>query len=188
MPVKTNGTDIEKNFPFFLRNMDTCQAFDRFIIENNGETRGTYNAWSYLVVGKIRHENNWQFGIKKATYTSGNLLLSSKYQNLHYAQQFKADILESPREDFLIRKKKYFDFIRIALNPKLSWFDKGQHYIIKRGKDYNQFQETLCSLLSTLFSSKEVFSISYKNSKLIIDLRCDKVPYDLMKLFISQKL
>ena len=69
MPIQSIATAHEENSPFYKANKEICLEFDRFIIKNGGQTRGTYGAAAYFVRGKIPHPYQWEFQIKKSTFT-----------------------------------------------------------------------------------------------------------------------
>lgn len=173
MPVTPNAAPGELDSPFFIANEEICQSFDQFIVSNGGETRGKYNAFSYNVLGKVRHSNKWEFRIKKSTFTSGNLLLSSEYQNLHIASIWTARSLQSDCPDFLIRRNKFLDGIRISFSKKWNWFTHDKRYVIRcRNRDHNLIKD-MKDILKHLFDVDCVWEVHYNNPVLIIDLRAN---------------
>ena len=180
MPITPDASPDEYRSPFFIKNKAICEIFDQFIINLNGETNGAYNAWSYNAIGKINHVNEWQFRIKKSTYSSGNLLLSSKFQNLHIASEWIAKQLETTHPDFLIRKRSVLDIFKILTLKNWSKLIHFNHYVIYCEHPNNDLILQLTQVLSDLFKEKQVFSIQYKSPELIINLRTAEIHEDLI--------
>jgi hypothetical protein len=79
-------------------------------LSKNGQTKGKHNAWSYIVSGKTPLNKEWHVTIKKSTFTSGNLLLSSEYQSLQFEERWIAKNFISDCPTFKIAKSKWSDF------------------------------------------------------------------------------
>jgi len=172
MPVVHNASPDEFDSPFFIANQKICEEFDTYIVGKNGETRGKYNSYSYSVLGKIRHPQKWEFEIKKASYTSGNLLLDSKYQSLHTASFWRAKKLETDCTYFKIRRKKRWDFLLLIIFPKIWRKHSSQgKYVIKSNHPDHDFIFKLNLILKKLFDSNKIWEIEFENSELEIDLR-----------------
>ena len=83
MKIKSNASPDELSSPFFKINEEFCSDFESYVKNKNGKVKGNYNAWSYLIFGKISNPTNWNLTYKKSTFTStGDIFLSSKYQSL----------------------------------------------------------------------------------------------------------
>ncbi|MBL4667941.1 MAG: hypothetical protein JKY30_01600, partial [Flavobacteriales bacterium] len=71
--------------PYYIENQRFCKEFEYYIGSKSGLIKGTYNAFSYSIIGKIPHKNDWILNYRKSTFSNGNLFLSSEYQNLFVA-------------------------------------------------------------------------------------------------------
>ncbi|SFT35328.1 hypothetical protein SAMN05216474_0055 [Lishizhenia tianjinensis] len=104
MPLKSNATADEKTSPFYLKNEELCREWENYITEKNGQLKGVYNASSFHIEGRIETTNTWSIEVKKATFSSGNLLLSSKYQNLQEILTLSTKISNTTSGNFRICK------------------------------------------------------------------------------------
>lgn len=174
--IISNSSSIEEDSPFYKINQSFCSKFEKFIIEHNGHTNGKYNAWSYLVYGKITEPNEWVLEYKKSTFTSDNSLFSLKNQNLFVSAIWKTTTTNS--NDFLIRKRKLMDSALKVFNANISHLEHHKNYILiakKNTKVIQQFIKTIHPLLI----SNEVYQISQMNKELKIELRTDKLYFDI---------
>ena len=109
MKIKSNATLKEMTSPFYKKNEKFCEEFESFIASKNGKVKGEYNAWSYLIFGKISNPKNWNLMYKKSTFTSsGNLLLSSKSHCLFVKSEWTTKRIGTHNSEFRIRKKNRF--------------------------------------------------------------------------------
>ena len=106
MRIRPNASPDEKDSLFYKKNEEFCSEFEHFIAEKNGKVKGSYNAWAYTISGKISKPKNWNLKYKKATFSSGNLWLSSKYQNLLVLAEWETERVGTHNSEFLIRKKR----------------------------------------------------------------------------------
>lgn len=149
------------------------KSANQFITSMGGETVGTYNAWSYRVIGKINHPNQWEFLLKKSTFSSGNLLLSSEYQNLHIASIWIARNLPSNCSTFLIRKKKVGDGLKIALSRNWNWLSVKKRYLIYSKSPEHTLIEDIQYLLKHLLKLENLWEVRYENPILSIEVRSE---------------
>ena len=68
MNITSNTALVEKDSPFYKANKSFCEDFENFITNKGGETKGKYNAWSYLIHGKISSPKEWILKYKKTLY------------------------------------------------------------------------------------------------------------------------
>ena len=168
MPIKPDAAFDEQTSPFYLENKKTCDEFESFVLEKNGQTKGKYNTWSYIATGKIPHDKQWYITIKKTTLTSGNLILSSDYQSLKYYGRWSAKNFTSECPSFKIAKSKSSDFI---LNSKAKEITTNKAYSITCINNKHKLILELLTILETLFSLNEIWEIVYSNNELTIDYR-----------------
>ena len=118
--IQSSATDdVERCSPFFIKNELICKRFGKLITELGGESIGNYNAWSYKVKGKLVRKHQWIFQIEKATYTGGNLFISSEKQNLHVASRWICTDFKSSLPDFKIRGRRTGDGLRIMFGKRI---------------------------------------------------------------------
>ncbi|MAB49009.1 MAG: hypothetical protein CMC05_10295 [Flavobacteriaceae bacterium] len=176
--IVSNASPSEQSSPFYEVNKKFCLTFEEFIQKNKGVCEGKYNAWSYLIVGKINTPKEWVLKYKKSTLTSGNLLLSSKTQNLFVSSVWKTHGLEN--EKFIIRKKKPKDSLFKIFNSKFKALENLKKYILI-SKNKSKSISDLTTILRPLLISGEVYHISNNNKELVIELRTDKHYFDIFK-------
>lgn len=175
MKIKSNALAQELDSPYYIANKQFCQDFERYVASKKGFVKGTYNAWSYVIYGKIETTTIWNIKYKKAAYTgNGNLLLSSKFQNLLELAKWSCTIHEHCT--IFIRKKRMSD----RLNPSYHKIEEFPKYVKKvKGKPSLYFEKVL-DILAPLFTSNKVYRISLKHQKLTIELRSDELHTDIL--------
>ncbi|WP_299212608.1 hypothetical protein [uncultured Aquimarina sp.] len=186
MKIKPNASPAELSSPFFTINKEFCSDFESYIASKNGKVKGTYNAWSYLIFGKISNPKNWSLMYKKSTFTStGNLLLSSKYESLLVMAQWETMRKGTHNFEFEIRKKNRTDFLKIPLSKSLSNFDFSNKYVIHSKGNIPKLLSELIEILKNLFISEEIYKIVHKNDKLRIELRSENHHFDILDKLIE---
>lgn len=186
MKIKSNATAEELKSPFYKINQDFCSKFESFIASKNGKVKGTYNAWSYLIYGKISNPKSWDLLYKKSTFSSsGNLFLSSKSQSLLVLAQWSTKIPNSNYSNFKIRKITTSDSIKLLFNNKWSRLSTSSSYVIKSNDPFSKFTDKIVKVLETLFLSNEVFQIEFKNDKLTIELRSEEHNFEVFNKLIK---
>lgn len=186
MKIKSNASQDELSSPFFSMNKKFCSEFESYIANKNGKVKGNYNAWSYLIFGKFSKLKNWDLIYKKSTFTSsGNLLLSSKFQSLFVMAKWIKELNGTHNSEFEIRKKTLADFIRIPLSKSLSKLEFSNKYVIIRKGNETQFLSQLIETLKSLFISGEIYKIDHSNKKLEIELRTEKHHFEVLDKLIE---
>ncbi|MEO1031446.1 MAG: hypothetical protein AAFX55_08570 [Bacteroidota bacterium] len=181
MKIKSNAAPIELTSPFFEENKTFCSKFESYIASKNGKVKGKYNATSYLVFGKIPSPKTWELIYKKATYTStGNLLLSSKRQNLLVMAKWETHFKGYNGTAFKIRRRKRLDVLRFLFSKRLSKLHNHSNYVISNKGDTPKFFKNLTSVLQPLFNSKELYKTDFVNEKLTIELRSKQQHFDIV--------
>ena len=102
MNLKSNASSNEIKSPFYQKNKELCEKWEKYVLEKDGKIKGEYNAWSINLTAKISGKRNWTIHVTKATFSSGNLLLSSKKQNLREVLTFKTILKNTGCKDFCI--------------------------------------------------------------------------------------
>lgn len=185
MVIKSNAASDELSPPFFKSNEKFCSEFETFIAKKNGEVKGQFNAWSYLIYGKISSPKNWTLMYKKSTFSSGNLLLSSKRQNLLVLAEWTTNGVGSHNSEFVIRKKKQSDIIKIKFSNSLSEHKLSKKYVVESQKEDASLILGLTEILSDLFISNEIYRVEQKNNKLTIELRSEKHHFDIFEKLLQ---
>ncbi|PCJ65570.1 MAG: hypothetical protein COA58_09170 [Bacteroidetes bacterium] len=179
MKIKSNASPDELDSPFYEKNQKFCSEFEHFIADKNGKVKGNYNAWSYTIFGKITQPKNWTLKYKKAIFSSGNLWLSSKFQSLLVLTEWTTEIPGTFNSDFLIRKKKKTDSLKILFSTSVSKLTGYDPYIIKSRNHESQLISTLIKILDPLFKSREVYTIEHRHDVLRIELRTEEHHFDV---------
>jgi hypothetical protein len=186
MNIKTNATPAELSSPFFIKNEEFCRDFENYIVARNGKVKGTYNAWSYLVMGKITNPRQWSLNYKKASYSNpGSLFFSSKKQGLLTIAEWSTPWIDSQHSDFCIRKKSMADFIKKAYSDTIKDLKEKSNYVIE-AKDPNlPLIRKLTTILKELFNTNEVYTINLKNEKLTINLRTEAHHFEVFEKLLK---
>ncbi len=187
MPFVSNAGTSELDSPFFIQNSEICQRFDDFIVSFGGETRGKYNAFSYSGVGKIPHPNKWEFRIAKASFTSGDLILSSKYQSLQHATLWIARNLDKNIQEFIIRRMKWYDVLFLRFQKKSQQFGVSK-YVLTSSIAQSDLLDNLKTILHNLFEKDEIWEITFKESTLKIESRSEFLNTEIMEKLIKSDL
>lgn len=185
MRIKSNAAPDEVSSPYYDLNKTFCYDFERYIATKNGKVKGNFNAFSYLIFGKLHNSKHWDLTYKKSTFTStGNLILSSKSQCLLVLCKWETDFNCTTKSEFEIRKKKVSDLFRLAVNPYLGVLELNKNYVLYKKDKMPQKIAQLLNTLQALFISGEIYNIKLANSRLCIELRTEKHHFkSLDKLF-----
>ena len=175
MPIIPNAGPNELSSPFFKKNKESCEKFLKFIESLGGEVNGRYNAFSYHLLGKVKRKNQWNLRFKKSSYSSGSLLLSSKYQSLSFVSEWFADDIMLNCPKFKIRKKNKFDFIKKYIFSNLWKLKEHENYIIECVESDNFYIFNLNEILSSLYEGGKVYEITYEKKKMTISLRTEGI-------------
>lgn len=182
MKIKPNASPDELLSPFFKLNEEFCSDFEIFVANKNGKVKGNYNARSYLVFGKISRPKKWVLIYRKSTLTStGNLFLSSKYENLLVLAEWETERKGTHNSEFIIRKRKRADVFKKLLSNSLFELDVFKDYIIEVKNEKPKLVFKLMDILSPLFQSEEIYRITHKNDKLKIELRTEKHHFEILE-------
>ena len=181
MKIKSNAAPIELSSPFYKINEDFCFDFEKFVASKNGHVKGNYNAWSYFIQGKILAPKVWHLKYKKAIYSStGNLILSSKYQNLLTLAEWSTPMAGSHNSEFSIFKKEAIGIIgRLIQNAKP--FKSLRKYVVINSKNNPTLIISLYPVLEPLFQTGEIYSIILKKDVLTISLRTDQHHFEVFE-------
>lgn len=181
MAIKPNAGSEELSSPFFKRNQEICHSFQQFIDALGGKTIGSYNAWSFNVKGKVQGNYLWIFQLKKSTYSSGNLFLSTKFQTLYVSSVWKCKNLVSDDGDFTIRKKKFFDVFRRSYQ-RLENYPK---YVISTSETRLSLSSSLVDMFSSRLKQHNVVTISYSSNELLIQFADEKFNSEEIRAFLK---
>lgn len=182
MKIKSNAAPQELSSPFYQANEKFCHDFERFIASKQGKVKGVYNAWSFLVEGKIATSKSWGLFYKKATYTgTGNLLLSSKHETLLTLAEWTCTNFGTANISFFVRRRKFLD----VLNPSFSQLDNHKKYVIRSKRENSKVLLKLLNILAPLFASEEIYQINLKNNILVVELRSGKHHFDIFNQLIQ---
>lgn len=145
MSIVSNASSDELDSPFYKENEMLCNRWEEFLLKNNGQINGVFNAWSFSIKSKVKTRQTWLIDVKKATYSNGNLLLSSRYQNLQETLTFRTRIENAGCPDFLIHNSRF-----------------------KRSLPDHKLIDDIKELLKEGFLSKSVYEVKFKNTELTI--------------------
>jgi hypothetical protein len=194
MPIQSIATAYEENSPFYKVNKEICIAFDAFITKNGGQTRGKYGASAYSIRGKIPHPCQWEFKIKKSTFTStGNLLLSGKSQSLFVASRWTAQNIPTDCPSFRIRKKRWLDFFRIQWSRNWSKLYVSDRYVIQTSNPKNLFIHEVVDIIQDLFKEQNIMEITFHQTEsaeasgsLQIDLNTEGIKMNYIQALLEK--
>lgn len=107
MSISSDATPDEKDSPFYKANRKLCENWQKFIEEKDGKCTGVYNSSSLNFKAKLNTRRTWLISVKKATYSNGFLLFSSKYQNLQEILEIQCNVKNTNYQDFRIEKSRW---------------------------------------------------------------------------------
>lgn len=177
MKIKSNASPQETTSPFYQKNKEFCQTFEKFVASKNGLVKGEFNAWSYLIYGKIITNYTWDVKYKRAIYSSTRSILSLLYRNevVLTLAEWTCNDIQTNDSSFFIRKKNFLD----RLNPTFSQLEHHKYSIASKGK-LSTFASQMIQILKPLFESEEIFKIRLKNNTLTIELRSETAHLDVL--------
>lgn len=175
MAITSNAAPDELSSPFYKKNMEICLAWERFLEELGGKSRGSVTAWAYLVQGQIESGLVWQVKVSKSHYTNSRWNASL---NVIEILEMKTLLPRAGGQEFKIRHGYLFDLFkrkkRLAINKKYSLFGEP-----------NPIVEYLISYLGEAFTSNQVNFITLENNELHISLDTYNNNFDVVKRLIT---
>lgn len=181
MKIKSDASPTEKASPFYQKNEDFCYDFERFIASKNGLVKGSFNAWTYTVFGKIEEPRPWNLMYKRAMFSSNDIFLSSEYQNLLLQAKWTTQISENI--NFSISHRKALSLWRMIFNT--SCFHPYRKYRIEAKNTNTTLIQLLTKVLKPLFISNELYAITLKNNELTIEIRTETHHFDLFEQLVA---
>ncbi|NOQ70511.1 MAG: hypothetical protein GQ574_00830 [Crocinitomix sp.] len=181
MAIESNASPGELDSPFYIENKAFCEEFEEYMLELGGVTTGSYNAWSYNVKGRVDAPLRWIFQLKKATYSAGTILVSTKKQALQFWTIWKCKNLETSLPDFQIRKKKFGDGFR-----GVKKFKGSSEYRIISKQPNHPLTMRLFVLLEEYFSDQSLLKITYQENELVIQIDTEQIPKNKFKELIAE--
>lgn len=164
MGIISNASSDEMTSPFYASNKEICEKWEKFVLDHGGFIEGKYNAWSYSLKSEFSGSPHWFIDIKKATYTSGNLLLSSKYQSLQEIISFRAMFENTNCGNFCITRS-----------------------IFKRKKQDHNFYRAVHDLLKDEINDKSLYMAQFKNNELTITVHHKNEGFDIAQRILEFK-
>lgn len=177
MSIKPNSTLSEAKSPYFKRNERFCVEFENYIHKKNGKTKGYFNAWSYCVIGKIIEPNIWILEYKKSTFTSGNLFLTSKFQNLSHSVKWKTK--NRFGSNFSIKRISLGDIFNLGFKKSVSRLDFSEKYLIEKNEENSPKFIKLIEILKPLITTCELYKVENSNDVLKIELKTENHYFDI---------
>ncbi|XOV66503.1 MAG: hypothetical protein ACFHU9_12825 [Fluviicola sp.] len=108
MPIQSSAAPDEKSSPFYQKNKELCEQWEQFILEKDGQLNAVYNAWSFDIKAKVKTAHRtWLISVKRATYTNGNLLFSTKWLNKQEIIEFRARYKDVDCPNFRIEPSRW---------------------------------------------------------------------------------
>lgn len=171
MKIKSNALPKEYDSPHYEVNRKFCEDFERYVASKNGKVKGSYNAWTYSISGKIEAEKPWTIKYKKATFsgTPVSLWRSAKSQSLFTSVTWICESINTSDSRIFIRKKRTAD----RFSPRFKQFKHYKRYVIKSNTKETELLCQVFDILRSLFVSEEIYRLQIKNNRVIIELRCE---------------
>jgi hypothetical protein len=170
MPILSNASPTEKNSPYYLENQKVCEKFEEFILTQRGSVDGKYNATSYFAEAYLRLQSEWKITIKKASYSSGNLLLSSEHQNLHILTTWETHINQNTIPAFRIDRNTASKKLISLLNKKRKSLACNTGYSAF-SVDFNHFfYQRVTELLTSSFVDNSLAFVEFRNGRFLVGL------------------
>jgi len=162
MPIRSNASPDEILSPFYKENEALCHKWEKFVLNKGGQINGLFNASSFSIKSKIKSHHTWLVDVKKATYSNGFLLFSSKYQNLQEILIFRTLIHDTGSNGFLIRNSR-----------------------LRRGSKDNQFAREVIKLLKEGFQNESLYEVLFRKSELRITFHHKNDWFDMAENIID---
>lgn len=162
MPIISNAAPDEQSSSFYQHNKALCEQWEAYIHTRGGEINGRFNAYSLGIVAKVVMQRVWLIEVKKATYTSGNLILSAIYQNLQEVLVFTANFEDIKCGDFCITRS-----------------------VFKRKEQHHPFYWHLCERFNKEMKDKSLDKIIFKNNVLKLVIHHKNDDFELVDRILS---
>ncbi len=182
--LQSDGDEAEKRSPFYLKNEQICFELADYIAQKEGKLKGVYGAWSYHVISKIESPVEAVIEIKKASYSSGNLLLSTEYQSLYVSSTWKIRFNSNTIPIFTIYKVSFWNSIGAIFSTNVRRLQGGEKLFV-RSKDHDRLKRFLNSF-STIMDSNELYRMSFDRRKLELELRSKNLHLDFFDQLMQQ--
>lgn len=187
MGIQSIALPGENDSPFYLNNKAFCEDFESFITDLGGQTTGSYNASSYNVKGRVDAPLRWIFQLKKSTYYSGYLFVSTKKQSLQFWTIWKCKNLETDFPNFRVRKKRFGDSSRILISPSVCKFQNRRKYTIISSQPNHALANRLSSMLKFYLSDQSLLKMTYVDNELIIQVSTEQILKNKFKELMNEK-
>ncbi len=181
MMIKPNASAAERESSYYKANEAFCAEFERYVLSKKGKVEGVFNAWSYDLLGEISDPKSWKLKYKKATYSSGNLFLPTKRQNLLVSAVWEREQADGSGGEFVIRRRRQLDRIRRLWNHSLSNPAGFENYTTVCKGRKSKLLEELEHILAPLLQSGEIYEVKFADRKLKIELRTDKHHFEIFE-------
>ncbi len=175
MAIISNASKDEKSSEYYISNEIFCLNLEKELaLIGFKDIMGKYNAWSYIVTAKFKDAfKRIHVKYTKSTYTSGNLLLSAKSQNLSYNVEWEVKV-RTDVSNFKVRQRKWTDFVLISLGKWHTFFNQQKYVINIPNYRTNRVVNLVHKTMNPLFDSNAVFEIKCEDDKIISSLRSNK--------------
>lgn len=184
--IKSDASPDEQSSPFYIANQHFCESVEKFIRINNGKSKGTFNAWAYLIQGTIKKELNWFIKYRKATLTGSKGSSNSKDQLLIVVAEWTCNYPALKGEQFSIVPTSFWNSIKMLLinsNKKL----KGhENYIIKNSGQKSDVLIDVLKTLKPLLESGKILSIIHNKYELKIMIRTENQHFEYLSTLIEK--
>ena len=185
MSVVSDALKNELDSPFYLSNKNFCLEVEDFILRNSGEAVGKYNAWSFLVKGKITTPVECKLRYSKATDTAIDRgLLTDIKMSVVYRTVWEFKLSNTYKCEFVVREKSSFDKIKSLFTTSYSIDFAPKYTVIKKGSDLNLLN-LISSTLKIPFSSGDIFRAEFSSGLLKIEMNTDQKYFDLFEELIK---
>lgn len=146
MPIVSNAAPDELNSPFYKKNEDLCNQWEKYILGKEGEVNGVYNSMSFVIKAKVTSYKTWDIDIEKDTIGDGHYWLTSKHRGNKETAIYQT-ILSTACSNFKIQKSG----IRV------------------RGKKH-QLAQAIYDLVKPAIENDSLHEVRFKKQKLSIVL------------------
>ncbi|MGB3590911.1 MAG: hypothetical protein WBA16_04430 [Nonlabens sp.] len=187
MVIKSAADPDEMDSPFYKANKKFCADFERFMATNDGQVKGSFNSWSYLIAGIITDPTNWKLTYKKSNFTtSGNLFLSAKSQSSITQSMWETELSSAAEPEFVICRKNLLNRFKSLLFKSSAYLEVSNQYMINTPSSQVGLIDKLTQVLKALLLSGEVYTIEYYSSTLKIELRTEKHHFATFERLVNE--
>jgi hypothetical protein len=160
--LKSIGLDHEKTSPYFQRNKEVCEQYDKELSEYGATVSGSYGAWAFKCVGNFTDFPKTRTEFEKSTFTRDATLLFQAVFSLSLW------IINAPtlKGKVKIRKSLFFDYLGVTRFKRIKGLG-GYRIRQSKGSDH-KLTEGILETLRPAMQTNDIYLVQIENEELTI--------------------